>query len=784
MEKLFRFTFRHSNIVIAATLAVTAVFACFAFRIEIDPSAENLVPKNNRIIEMLEEHEDDPSLSSYFMFAVENDNIFTIEGLQALEKAIEDVKKLPGIGTATDPFSTLTFSEKSGRLSLHTMAAESRAPQTEEELEQFRNNLEGNPFYTGSMISEDGTILCCRFQCRPLTNEAAGFMKEFNKIRADLAPFYRVYTTGDVPISDRCNTYIMNDVFKLIGLAFLFILVSFYLGFRSKRSVFLPLFVVAAGSIWSIGLMGLLGHSLNMISILIPPLILTIGSSYTIHILNQYYRESIADEGDKSWIINATLHVNKTIMLATLTTVAGFASLYFTPIRQTKEFGLVTSFGIMACMILTVFFMPAVLSKFNTPPGILREKIYNGRLTRFLGKTGIFVYRHRFKVLIVIAAIIAGFIIGQPRIPSQSDYLSYFPDDDSVVTETSYLSEKVGGYQVLNITCTGPEAGYFLQPETLKTLSDFEMEMLQDPDVSSVLSIPFFIRELNGLMEGEDGIPENRGLINLLSRYLKLLRAEDSGNQEFRRLANEDFSEITMTFKIYNSRRKINISEEALRELVKRIDTLAKDRLAGIEYEQWTTEFRFLYLADLMQQGQNTSTILAIVLVLIISAITFRSLRYGLLTLLPLFIGLMLNSTFMAIMQIPLDMMTLMVSSVVIGVGVDDAIHYNIHFRKNLRDTGIVEKAVELTHMEAGRPILHTTISIVGGLMFLLLSNFLGIVYFGLLICFSLLFTMLGTLFILPAVISIVIKDPVPDQRDQVETDAHQNTAEPEAVLT
>ena len=768
MKKLFQFTFKHSNIVIAVTLLITAFFTWHALRVEIDPSAENLVPEDSRIMEMLEKYENNSDLSAYFMFAVESDNLFTIEGLQALEQAIEEVKTLPGIGPAVNPFSTLTFSESNGRLSLHTMAPEGRAPRSKEELERFRDNLTGNPFYTGSLISEDGTILCCGFQCRPLTDEAAGFMRDYGEIKAGLEPYFRVYTTGDVPISDRCNTYLMDDLFKLITLAFLFILISFYLGFRTKRSVILPLFVVAAGTIWSTGLMGLLGHSLNMISLLIPPLVLTIGSSYTIHILNQYYRESRTDTNDKSWIVSATIHVNKTIMLASLTTVVGFASLYFTPIKQTREFGLITSFGIVACMLLTVFFMPSVLSKFEAPPQVLREKIYSGKLTRALGKIGLSVFRRRNIILIIIAVIIAGFIFSRSRIPSQSDYLSYFPEGDTVVTETSYLTKNVGGYQVLNISCTGPEAGHFLQPEVLKRLSDFEMEMIDDPDVISVFSVPFFVRELNKLMEGQAEIPEHRGLINLLSRYLKLLRAEDSGNSEFNKLANEDFSQVTMTFRIYNSRRNIGLSEDSLRALVQRVDLLTAEHLAELNPEQWTTDFRFLYLADLLNRGQNTSTLLAIVLVLIISAVTFKSIKYGLLTLLPLFMGLMLNSCFMAILQIPLDMLTLMVSSVVIGVGVDDAIHYNIHFRKNFRETGIVERAIELTHMEAGRPILHTTVSIVGGLMFLLISNFLGIVYFGLLICFSLAFTMLGTLIILPAVIGTLVKDRPQTARKKV----------------
>ena len=309
----------------------------------------------------------------------------------------------------------------------------------------------------------------------------------------------------------------------------------------------------------------------------------------------------------------------------------------------------------------------------------------------------------------------------------------------------------------LSLTAPGNEAGYFLEPEHLKRVSDVELELLKDKDIRTVSSVPFFIRELNFLTKENREIPSSKGLINLLARYLKLIRREAPDNPSLKKLSNEDFSQITLSFNIYNSERNIGLSEDSLRALINRITPIINTQLNDLTPEQWSSEFRFLYLADLLNKGQNESTLIAVVLVFIISWITFRSIRYALLTLLPLVTGLMLNITFMALFQIPLDMLTLMVSSIVIGVGVDDAIHYNIHFRKNYRKTSDVKTAIITTHTEAGRPILHTTVSIVGGLLFLLLSNFLGITYFGLLICLALTFTMIGTLFFLPAVIAAVL---------------------------
>ena len=250
-------------------------------------------------------------------------------------------------------------------------------------------------------------MLAVLFQCRPLTDEAAAFMTDYNKIKTGLEKYYRVYTTGDVPISNQCNQYLLQDIGKLISFAFLFMLASFFLGFKSKRSFLLPMSVVVMGTVWTVGFMAMFGFTLNMISLLIPPLVLTIGSSYAIHILNQYYRESRPFSADKIWIVDATLHVNKTIMFACLTTVTGFLSLLFTPLPQTREFGIATSFGIIACMLLTIFYMPAVLSKIKAPTEEQKQNMYSGRLARLMGRIGLLVFNYRW-IFIGVTGLYSG----------------------------------------------------------------------------------------------------------------------------------------------------------------------------------------------------------------------------------------------------------------------------------------------------------------------------------------------------------------------------------------
>jgi predicted RND superfamily exporter protein len=177
---------------------------------------------------------------------------------------------------------------------------------------------------------------------------------------------------------------------------------------------------------------------------------------------------------------------------------------------------------------------------------------------------------------------------------------------------------------------------------------------------------------------------------------------------------------------------------------------------ADVEAEIWGMGLQYLSLADLLRRNLAKALVLSILFVLSIAAAAFRSLRFGLLTIVPLITGVMLNFVLMALLGIPLDMTTIMVSSVAVGVGVDDAIHFLLHYRRHLSKPGYDgRKALSETLVVTGRPILLTTISIVAGLLVLSVSGFRPIVYFGVLVVFTLSAACASTLIVLPALLSL-----------------------------
>jgi hydrophobe/amphiphile efflux-3 (HAE3) family protein len=757
IDRILKFIERRSLFVILATLLISLVMGWFAFRVRMTPDVISLVPADEKANRLMQEYGQGRVQPEYLLVAAEAEEIFDLQKLAAFARAVERIEALPAMRPGVTPFNLMTLEKDGARLKIVTAGPGGGPPDTPESLRLFRERLRTSPLARNLVLSADGTTLAAFFP----TGEIADYTKFVENLREVLAEleneFPRVYAYGPMLYEEVSHRYLTRDLPKLLALAGIFIILVYYLGFRSRRALLLPLLVVAVGTLWTIGFMSMAGYAISVISIITPPLVLTLGSSYSIHILNQYYREARPDSRDCFWITRAVARVNKTILLAAGTTVIGFASLLVTNLRQTREFGIATSAGIVSCALLSLFFFPAVLSRLSPPSPVHRKKILEGRLSRGMEHLSRLVLRHRVVIFLLLLMVVACFFLLIHRVEHHSDYITYFPPQEKVVQDTYRVYEKLGGFQQVYITVTAPETGAFLSPGALKKIEALESRLERNPDISYVMSFVTYLRQANQVMTGREKVPEKRALIRLLSTYFRALAGRSGEAGRLGLLADEDFSRLTVSLRIYDSAAKGLLFEKNLRRLVAELETdIAETLPPDYRAEIWGTCLSFLSVSDMIDRDQRVSMLISLLLIFTITALAFRSLRYGLLALIPLVTGIMLNYIFMALSGTPMDMTTSMVSCVAIGVGVDNAIHFLIQFRRQLRlFPEAIDKVLSHTLRIAGRPILLTTVSTVGGLLLLALASFRPIIYFGLLVAMALFTTAVGTLVILPAVLSM-----------------------------
>jgi hypothetical protein len=758
VQRLVGFCIRNRVAVILVTAAITGLMLWAVLGLQIDSDVINLLPSTLKVLQLTDKYGRSKD-SGELLLAVEADDPFGLEKLAALERAIRIIEARPEVTGAIHPFNMICFESEAGRLAMAPAGPGGWAPRTPGELQVFRRRLGGNPLARNLLLSRDGRQLCAVFPVS-LAQKYDGLIAAVQEAVRPLEAWYRVYLTGAPIITQTTRDALLSDVPKFLALSFLVILVVLFLSFRSVRCIILPLLVVVLGTLWTMGTMVLAGFKLTVVSIMAPPLVLTLGSSYSIHVLNQYYRQAHHAD-NKQWIARAVSLVNATVFLAALTTIIGFGSLGTATLRQIREFGIATSIGIFCCMLLAEMFLPAVLSFGRNPSPLERQRVLSGAIARGMERLAGWVIRWRYAILAVIVLIAAGFGLSLRHIQYQTNYLAYYRQGEKLIRDSQAVVESFGGFTNIFLTLEAPEGrqNYFLDPEVLARVGRFEEALAADPDVSYVFSFTTLLRMMNQALAGDARVPDKRAPILLGSRYVRAIAASPYGTSLEVLPANQDFSRLNFVVRAYDSKTRSVILEPRMKQLLKRMDRLMAENLAGIPQPQpWGRSMVLLYISETLARDQVWSAVSSIALIFLVTALGFRSARLGAITLIPLLMGIMLNFVIMILLDIPFDVVTVMFSSVAMGVGIDDSIHLIIWYRRELKefpDPADRPRALACTLAIAGRPILLTSLTIVAGLLVLAFSRFMPILYFGLLVSMALATTTVGALIILPAVLCL-----------------------------
>ncbi len=754
---IVKFSQRHSKAVIITTILITILMAISMSNIRVNADYSTLLG-DDEASKNYEELNANKDASDDIIITIKGSNLYEPEVLTAIEMAMHEIESFENVVVGSHPFSMVTAEKKSGRLVIVPINPHTGdEPWTDAEASLFKDRLLNDTIAKNLVVSEDGEMMLFFFPMRSLGDGNSDQYAAVKRLVAPIEEYAEVSINGGLAITESVTNYLIRDLFTLLSISFIVIMLVYYLSFRAKRSVFLPLSVVMMGVIWCLGIMSLLGYDLTIFNIVTPPLVLTLGSSYSIHLLNEYYRShrETEDDNDKEWIAGAVFHINKTIVLACVTSVAGFLSLLVTEIEQFQEFGVSTAIGITVCAILTLFYLPAALHQLPNPSKSQMKLVREGGVTKVVSRIGDIVISHWKVILLAFLVLIVGFLFAFPKVEFETNYTKYFQEDDPIVVSSKDYIAHVGGVDLLYVTLKAPEGvdDYFMNPDVLRSVDAFEQSTCAiTDDITHKMSFSGYVKFLDGVMDGEENIPESPGLIMLLSRYLSLITGMDENNNEMKMLISEDHNQMTIAFRYRDTQNMATIGLENTLSVIAAIDESALLLPGDVEVVTWGNGLRYLSLSDKIQSDQRRSTLASIIVVFLITALTFRSIGFGFFSIIPIAVGIMANYIFMVSFNIPFDMITMGFSSVTVGVGIDDAIHFIIRFKEiEGKSSDSLKQNIKDTIIQTGRPITLTSVSIIAGLMVLSFASFMPVRFFGILISIALFNTLLATLFILPA---------------------------------
>lgn len=763
MKKIINFVLNHSKVVLFIILLITVWLGFNATKIKINSDYMELIPDNLELQQIKQEvlGEQDSEYSQDFYFMISDDNLFNPDTLNKIDEVLTKLSAYEELSSSVSAESMVTALKKGTRIAIAPITTHKRGTVwTTDEVNEFKTNLMNDDMMKGLLVTEDGTKLLYYFSSKPVTIEIT---QEWINIVEELEPYcQKVSYGGSGPLEISTNNYLFTDLKTLILIGFLVILIIFFLSFHSFRAVLIPLFLSAIGLIWTIGTMVLLNYELTLVNIVIPCMVLILGSSYSVHVLNEYFRTYNNDFKTPN-LIEAYSKIGKTIFMACITTVIGFLSLLICELETFRQMGIAVSLGILYCAILSITLIPSWLNLIIKPRQAQMAQYKGGFFTVIEKKLPKIVLKHYYLFILIFMGLTVAFFFTYNKIETETNYMEYFPDDDVIINNFKDLAINFGSTTPYYVILDAPEGetNYFKDSNNLKKVFDFENALIEDDkDILHITSTSQYVSFLNRIYSGNKEIPSSNGLINVLSKYLLLMenRLEDSSLIEG--LQNKDATRIKLQINYYDS---IKMNQPSIQCAQRLNDAIEKNKSIldeNIKITSWSDASSGLQLSKIMKSDQFKSTLLSFVLIFIFVSILFKSVSEGLYTMVPVMTGIIGNYIFMYIANIPFDIVTSIFSSIAMGIGVDDAIHFMLRYNQQgvlFKDKTCEEKIVA-TLQETIRPITLTSISIISGMLVMLFASYSPIKYFGTLLAVALFITTIATIVLLPSVIIIFDK--------------------------
>lgn len=591
----------------------------------------------------------------------------------------------------------------------------------------------------------------------------------------------QLFLGGVSIITDDMINFIKKDLQTFgFGVAF-FLIVTLGVIFRRKRWVFLPMLCCVFSAISMMGLLGLFGWKVTVISSNFISLQLIITMAVTIHLIVRY-RELLRKhpEKDQRQLILETVSLMLTPCLyAALTTIAGFGSLLLCNILPVRSFGWMMSAGIAVSLVITFLFFPAALMLMKkVPPHVKKEKRLS--LTATLAR---FNEAHGTLILVVSAVLFILSAIGISRLVVENSFINYFKETTEIHQGMKIIDQKLGGTTPMDIIIDviEPKAAAPQAATGTPSASDDEFEKFDEFDKGDDEKYWFTAEKMALVTRIHDyleSLPET-GKVMSLGTMLKVAEKRNDGkaldNFQLALVYSElpeKFKNIILTPYVspkHNQLRysiRIKDSEKSLRRnaLLTKIRYDLVNKL-GLEKKQihltgllvlYNNMLQSLFKSQVLTLGVTVLLLLGMFLILL------RSLKTALIALAPNLLAICVVLGFIGWLNIPLDMMTITIAAISIGMAVDNTIHYIYRFRYEFKITGKYTEVVHRCHSSIGRALYYTSLTVIIGFSILALSNFIPSIYFGLLTGLALSIALIAALTLLPQLI-IVFKPFGPD---------------------
>ena len=572
---------------------------------------------------------------------------------------------------------------------------------------------------------------------------------------------------GGIPmIADDMMSYIKSDILVFGIGVFLFIILTLWFIFRNLKWVIMPLLGCATSVIFMIGLLGLIGWKVTVISSNFIALMLILNMAMNIHVTVRYLqlKKEVPHLTKNEAVFEASKKMMLPILYTVLTTICAFLSLVFSGIKPIIDFGWMMTLGLLVSLLVTFLLLPSLISLLSSDSEMGIKDTEKSFITSALGS-----FTKNNIVLIYGSTLLVIFLslVGIFRLEVENSFINYFDKETEIYKGMKKIDEDLGGTTPLNIILKFPTT----KKEAKQEEDEFD-EWEEENETNANKAKYWFTRDkmdkIIKVHDYLDGLPE----IGKVISFGSILRvAEDLNNKELQSLEIAVlYSKIPESIKTeiispyisvekdearINIRIKDSLKDLRRNELIKKINLELNTKL-GLKKEEYKLAGVLILFNNLLQSLFKSQILtLGIVILGIFSMffILFRNTVLSFIGIVPNFIAAFFILGIIGLLAIPLDMMTITIAAITIGIAVDNSIHYIYRFKEEFKKIKNYSKTLDRCHSTVGVAILNTSITIVFGFSILVLSNFIPTIYFGIFTGIAMLLAMISVLTLLPKLI-------------------------------
>jgi len=768
--------------VLVTSLLVTAICASFVPGVTVDNSTEALLLSDDPEVVTYNAFRDEFSRDDRILVAVEAPDLFGaafLERLRALHRAIE--AEVPYIEEVESLVNARLVRGVGDELIVGELLED--WPDSEADRERARALALANPLYQNALIGRDRTVTALAI--KPFTFTAAqddfdalsGFddeassgdesvpyltAPESDELMAKLLALverherddFRLYVAGALPMTYRMNQGLQDDLGLLMPVTLLVMGIVLGVLFRRVGAVVLPLLIVVLSLVTTIGIMVMLGIPGSSAIQILPIFLLTVGVCDAVHILTLTYRYRAAGQGQHEAIAHALGHSGLAVWMTSLTTAAGMSSFAFAKMAAIVHLGFLAPLGVMLAFVYTVTLLPALLAIFplRAPRGFGtgRRLPFEG----FLVAAGDFATRAPWRVLLPTALLAGLMVLGAMQVSFSHNGLLWFPEDDGIRRDFEFIDDTLGGSVSVDVVIDAREPGGLYEPELLRRIERIVTEAQNLPAAPLFIvkgaSIVDIVQETHQALSG-GGVEMRRIPGSRQAVAQELLLFENSGSDDTAEFVDSEYRRARINLRVPF------VDALLYPKLLDDLDALVAKRLEGTaDYEITGLMTLLARIFEAVIESMMRSYIFALLVITPLMMLLLGSLRRGLVSMVPNLLPVLATLGVMGWAKIPADSTTILIGAMVIGLAVDDTIHFMHKFQGYFEAGADLRVAVRETLRTTGSALLFTSLVIAGGFMIFTLSEMSNMRAFGMLAALASVVAFAADLLVAPALLTLV----------------------------